>query len=79
MLPDHLRELFNIIENVRQGPWGLPKEFILTDSSLAKLATVTLDHTEVFTTDAVKVRRNEFSKRGERGAWPFKPLKAVDM
>lgn len=66
MLPDYLRELFNSIENVRQGSWGLPKEFILTDSSLATLATVMLDHTEVFSIDAVKVRRNEFSKRGER-------------
>ena len=79
VLPDYLRELFSSIENVRRGPWGLPKGFTLTDSSLATLATVTLDHTEVISADAVKVRRNEFSKRGERGAWPFKSLKAADM
>ncbi|MEG9577188.1 hypothetical protein [Klebsiella pneumoniae] len=78
VLPDYLRELFSSIENVRQGPWGLPKGFTLTDSSLATLATVTLDHTEVISADAVKVRRSEFSKRGERGAWPFKSLKAAD-
>ncbi|EPZ8357858.1 hypothetical protein [Klebsiella pneumoniae] len=78
VLPDYLRELFSSIENARQGPWGLPKGFTLTDNSLATLATVTLDHTEVISADAVKVRRSEFSKRGERGAWPFKLLKAVD-
>lgn len=78
VLPDYLRELFSSIENVRQGSWGLPKGFTLTDSSLATLATVTLDHTEVISADAVKVRRNEFSKRGVRGAWPFKSLKGAD-
>lgn len=57
---------------------GLPKEFTLTDSSLATLATITLDHSEVISADTVKVRRSEFSKRGERGAWPFNSLKAVD-
>lgn len=75
VLPDYLRELFSRIEDVRQGSWGLPKGFTLTDSSLATLATVTLDHNEVISADAVKVRRNEFSKRGVRGAWPFKSLK----
>lgn len=79
ILPDYLRELFSSIENVRQGPWGLPKDFTLTDSSLATLATVTLEYAEVISADTVKVRRSEFSKRGERGAWPFKRLKAVDM
>ncbi|MFP1915960.1 hypothetical protein ACLEEZ_10465 [Lonsdalea quercina] len=69
MLPDYLRQLFSQIENVRECAWGLPKEFTLTDKSLTTLADVTLEHTEAFSVDAVKVRRNEFKKNGTRGAW----------
>ncbi|MFP1767891.1 hypothetical protein ACLEDY_00595 [Lonsdalea quercina] len=69
ILPDYLRKLFSRIENVRGYRWGLPKEFTLTDKTLATLADVTLEHTEAFNVDAVKVRRNEFKKNGTRGAW----------
>jgi len=78
-VPDYLRELFSSIENVRQGTWKLPEGFTLTDSSLAILATVTLDHSEVISVDAVKVRRNEFSKKKVYGAWPFRTYDDVEQ
>lgn len=74
-VPDYLRELFSSIENVREDCWGLPEGFTLTDSSLATLATVMLNTPEPVTADAIKVRRNEFSKKGVRGAWPFRNLR----
>ncbi|MCW6638695.1 hypothetical protein [Yersinia ruckeri] len=77
-LPDYLRELFDGIENAGLGCWGLPDGFTLTDNSLATLATVTLEYTDVISADAVKVRRNEFSKKGTRGAWPFRAPSACD-
>lgn len=76
--PNYLRELLGGIENVRLGCWGLPEGFTLTYNSLATLATVTLEHIDVISADAVKVRRNEFSKKGTRGAWPFRAPSACD-
>lgn len=72
ILPDYLRELFNGIENARECHWGLPDGFTLSDNSLATLATVTLDQPDVISAETVKVRRNDFSKKGVRGAWPFR-------
>ncbi|MFJ5375232.1 hypothetical protein ACIPTP_22155 [Pectobacterium versatile] len=68
-VPDYLRELFNCIENIRESRLGLPDDFKLTDSSLASLATVSLDLPDVVTAEQIKTRRTQFYKTGLRGAW----------
>ncbi|CAI1969701.1 Uncharacterised protein [Serratia ficaria] len=68
-VPDYLRELFKHIEIARNSHWRLPADFTLTDSSLATLATVSLDLDEIVTADRVKTLRHRLNKDGYPGAW----------
>lgn len=67
-VPDYLRELFECIELARTSPWRLPDGFILSDTSLAALVTVSLD-TDDISADRVKMLRHRLNKKGLTGAW----------
>jgi len=75
LAPDYLRELFSCIETARTCYWGLPAGFILTDASLAALATVSLDLPGPASVAAVKMHRTRLSNEGFPGAWPVRKKK----
>lgn len=75
-VPDFLRRLFSNFHDIRVMKGDLrtahiylPADFRLTDSSLATLATVSLDLAEPVSVDSVKMLRNRLYDAGYPGAW----------
>lgn len=72
LVPDYLRELFSCIKRLVPVTGGCR---LLTDASLAALATVSLELPSPASVAAVKMHRTRLSNEGFPGAWPVRKKK----